>query len=261
MKKKIVSSFWRKFMIGLQLYTVRDALKADYEGTIRKIAAMGYEGVETAGEYNGAPETAKALFDELGLKVSSMHGVIHTGATPDSVLETLKALGTDTFVCAWAAAENFESEESLKAFCGQLNAFDDALRAQGAKLAYHNHAHELKPLPDGSLPFVRMVDFLNPSVLFEVDTYWVQVGGANVLEVLKAFGDRAPLLHIKDGPGIAGKNPTAVGDGVMDVPSIVEAHKGKADWLIVELDACDTDMMEAVQKSYSYLSGLTPVKG
>ena len=79
--------------------------------------------------------------------------------------------------------------------------------------------------------------------------------------MINTFGERAKLLHIKDGPGIAGQSPMAVGDGVMDVPSILAADAGKADWLIVELDSCDTDMMEAVEKSYNYLSGLTTVKG
>lgn len=246
-------------MIGLQLYTVRDALKDDYEGTIRKVAAMGYEGVETAGEYNGSPAIAKALFNEVGLRVSSMHGVIHNGLTTQEVVDTLGTLEASTFVYAWAAPDNFASLDSLKRFCDQINTFEEALRTQGARMAYHNHDHEMKLLPDGTVPFVRMLDFLNPSVLFEVDTYWVQVGGANVIEVLHALGDRAPLLHIKDGPGVVGASPTAVGEGVMDFPSILAAHK--ADWLIVELDRCDTDMMEAVNKSFQYVSGLTAVKG
>jgi len=244
-------------MIGLQLYTVREALKVDYEGTIRKVAAIGYEGVETAGEYNGSPAVAKALFDELGLRVSSAHGGLDK--TPEQILEIIGALGTDTYVVAYAGADNFASVESLQSFCNQLNTLDSALRAQGAKLAYHNHDHELNPLPDGTLPFVRMIDFLNPSVLFEVDTYWVQVGGANVLSVLKSFGERAPILHIKDGPGIKGQAPTAVGDGVMDFPPILAAHD--AEWLIVELDFCDTDMMEAVEKSYNTLKTLVSAKG
>jgi sugar phosphate isomerase/epimerase len=239
-------------MIGLQLYTVREALKADYEGTIRKIASIGYDGVETAGEYNGSPAVAKALFDELGLRVSSAHGGLDK--TPEQIVELMGTLGADTYVVAYAGPDNFASVEALQSFCNQLNTLDAALRPQGIKLAYHNHDHELKPLPDGTLPFVRMVDFLNPTVLFEVDTYWVQVGGANVVSVLNSFGDRAPLVHIKDGPGVRGPAPTAVGDGVMDFPPILAASN--ADWFIVELDFCDTDMIEAVEKSYTTLKNM-----
>lgn len=242
-------------MIALQLYTLRDALKTDFAGTIRRVADIGYPAVEAAGEYGGTPAQAKMRFDSLGLQISSAHGVLHNGETAPQILDLLGALGINTFVCAWGDREHFHSLDAIQKFCERINEVDQGLQAHGARIAYHNHDHELHPLPDGSLPFVRMMDYLNPSVIFEVDTYWVQVGGANVIEVLKQFGSRAPILHIKDGSTRLGDAKTAVGDGAMDFPPILAAHD--ADWLIVELDDCDTDMMTAVERSFAYLSRLT----
>lgn len=245
-------------MIALQLYTVRDLLKTDYAGTLDKLSQIGYRAVETAGEYNGTPAQGKALFDNFGLRVCAAHGVLMNGETPAQILDLLGALGTETFVCAWQSPESFASLEAIQQFCERLNEVDTGLRAHGARLAYHNHDHEFRPLPDGSYPLLRMLNYLNPSVLFEVDTYWVQVAGANVATVLQTLGNRAPLLHIKDGPGVAGKSPTAVGDGVMDFSTILTAHTGE--WQIIELDNCDTDMLTAVERSYQYLSSLLTQK-
>ena len=72
-------------------------------------------------------------------------------------------------------------------------------------------------------------------------------------KVVKELGPRAPLLHIKDGPAVKDEPQVAVGDGVLDFPRIVQAAEGAVEWLIVELDHCGTDMMEAVEKSYQYL--------
>jgi sugar phosphate isomerase/epimerase len=239
-------------MIALQLYTLRDALKSDFVGTMRRVAAIGYRAVETAKVYGGSPTDARAVFDELGIQVCSMHGSLDD--SPQQILDTLGALGTHTFVCPWAAKEHFTSLDAIQRLCERLNETEAALRPHGARLAYHNHDQELAPLPDGSLPLVRMMDFLNPTVLFEVDTYWVQTAGADVIPVLQTFGERAPLLHIKDGPAVAGKSFTAVGDGVMDFPAILAGHK--AEWLIVEQDNSETELFAAVERSFNYLTSL-----
>ena len=89
----------------------------------------------------------------------------------------------------------------------------------------------------------------------QVDTYWVQVGGANPAQVVADLGDRVRSLHIKDGPADGTSSPnTAVGGGVMDVAAIVAANPG-VEWHIVELDACATDMTDAIAQSYRYLTG------
>ena len=93
------------------------------------------------------------------------------------------------------------------------------------------------------------------TVFFQIDTYWVQTAGLDPAQVIKEFGSCAPSLHIKDGPAVQRVPQVAVGDGVMDFPSIIQAAEDTAEWLIVELDHCATDMLTAVEKSYRYLVG------
>lgn len=241
-------------MIALQLYTVRDALAANFEGVLRQVAGYGYPAVEMAGVYGESPAQAKALCDELGLKITSAHLPLPLGDNQQRVLETAAALGTDTIVFPWIAPENFATLDRVRALCDQLNQADAVARAHNLRLAYHNHDFELAPLPDGTLPLLRMKEFLPPTVLFEVDTYWVQTAGAQVIDVLKALGEQAPILHIKDGPCVKGQPMTAVGDGVMDFPAILAAHR--SDWQIVEADTVAGDPLAAVEKSFRYLSNL-----
>ena len=95
---------------------------------------------------------------------------------------------------------------------------------------------------------------LHPEIFAEVDVYWAQVGGSDPVEVVRSLGSRARLLHMKDGPADSPKSAnTAVGDGVVDLTGI--ASVADAEWYIVELDRCETDMFEAVEQSYRYLVG------
>ncbi len=241
-------------MIALQLYTVRDALKADFDGTMRQIAAMGYTHVETAGEFGGSPEHARSIFDQLGITACSAHSPLPLRENQQRVLETAAALGVDTLVFPWIAADNFTTLDGVKRVADMLTEADAVARANGLHLAYHNHHFELIPLPDGSLPLIHLRDLTPSSVLFEVDTYWVQTGGANVIDVLRQLGNRAPMLHIKDGPTTLDQPMTAVGTGMMDFPAILAAHK--ADWLIIEMDRVAGEVLPAVEESLRYLNGL-----
>jgi sugar phosphate isomerase/epimerase len=238
--------------IALQLYTVRDELKRDFEGTIRKVAAMGYQAVETAKDYGGSPENAAKLFSDLGLTVTSAHIDLPVGDKRNEVIETLEMLGTKTAVCPWRPPDKFESLDGIKSVCDELN--EAVASAPSLRIGYHNHHFECLKLKDGSLPLLKMLDYLDPSVVFEVDTYWVQTGGANVVDVMNALGKRAALLHMKDGSTKREDAMTALGEGVMDIKAILDASQ--TDLYVVELDRCATDMMEAVEKSAHYLKGL-----
>ena len=96
-------------------------------------------------------------------------------------------------------------------------------------------------------PYKIMLEHLSPEVLFELDTYWVKIGGQDPAAVLAELGSRAPLIHIKDGSGVPGNfNMKAAGQGVMDFKPIFARAKN-AEWLISELDGCETDMLQAIK--------------
>ncbi len=242
--------------IGIQLYSVRENMAADFEGTLRKIAAMGYTGVETAGFPGSTPQKAKKLFDELGLKVTSSHSPMPLGDAKQEVLETLAAIECPHLVCPWMDPGYYASVDKIKELAEMLNEAYSIATANGMKFSYHNHDFEYALL-DGKPALYTLEKYLEPGIGFELDTYWIQVAGQNPAEVTARFGQRAPLLHIKDGPAIKEKNMTAVGDGVIDVSAIIQAGAPHTEWLIVEIDRCDTDMIEAVEKSYRYLAALS----
>jgi sugar phosphate isomerase/epimerase len=143
--------------------------------------------------------------------------------------------------------------DDIKRSCDVLNESNAQARSHGVSFAVHNHWWEYEKV-DGRYVYHVMLELLDPSVLFELDTYWIKTAGCDPAAVVKEFGARAPLLHIKDGPAVKEQPMVALGEGAIDIPAILEASKGNAEWLIVELDRCATDMTEAVRKSCDYLS-------
>jgi sugar phosphate isomerase/epimerase len=238
--------------IALQLYTLRDRLAQDYESTVRKVADLGYAGVETANLFGDSPASAAKLFDELGLTVTSAHSPLPVGDQKQEVIDTMGALGCKRLILAWQPPELFESLDGIKRVCDSLNEASAVAKANGFQVGYHNHWFEYERVQDRIATDV-MLDYLDPDVFLEVDVYWVQTAGQNPADVVSRLGSRVPLLHIKDGPCQMEAPMTALGEGVVDIPGVVAAGAGSTEWLIVELDDCATDMMEAVRKSYQYL--------
>ena len=243
--------------IGVQLYSVRENLATDFEGTIQKIAEMGYTGVETAGFPEGiAPKQAKKIFDNLGLTVTSSHAPMPLGDNKHAVLDTLAAIECPHLVCPWMDPSYFSSEDKLKELADLLNQAYAVTVENGMAFSYHNHDFEYALL-NGAPAIYTLQQYLDPGIKFELDTYWIKVAGQDPAAVTARFAKQAPLLHIKDGPATKEADMTAVGEGVVDVPAIIEAGKPHTKWLIVELDRCATDMLVAVEKSYAYLANVT----
>jgi sugar phosphate isomerase/epimerase len=238
--------------ISLQLYTLRDLLAQDFEGTIRKVADMGFVGVETANMFGGSPASAARLFGELGLTASGAHSPLPLGDQKQEVIDTLGALDCERLIVAWQPPEKYKSLDGIKSICDTLNEGAAVARAHGLQVGYHNHWFEYQPV-ENRIPVDVMLEQLDPDVFFEVDVYWVQTAGLDPAQVVRRLGARAPLLHVKDGPCQIEAPMTALGEGVVDLPNVVAAGTGTTEWLVVELDQCATDMLEAVGKSYRYL--------
>ena len=246
--------------IALQLYTLRDLLAQDYEGTVRKVADMGYVGVETANLFGDSPASAAKLFSELGLEVSSAHGALPIGDKKQEVIDTMNVLNCKRLILPWQEPELFRSLDGIKQVCDLLNEASAVAKANGFQVGYHNHWFEFEQLGQ-RIPMDMMIEYLDPDVFLEVDVYWVQTAGQDPVEMIRRLGSRAPLLHIKDGPCQIEEPMTALGEGVVDIPGVVAAGAISSEWLIVELDRCATDMLEAVRKSYQYLVGRGLARG
>jgi sugar phosphate isomerase/epimerase len=250
--------------ISAQLYTLREAAKDDFGAILDRLGEIGYAGVEVAGlpaGFHGM--TLQAFADRVaaaGMIISSGHLAELTKDNRNEVLDTQDALGITDVVLAFLPPEDFADEAAVQAAADSLNAANEWVRERGMKLGYHNHFWEFSSQIGTQSAFARLFELLDSDIFAEIDTYWAQVGGANPVDVVKNFGDRAPLLHIKDGPADDPKSPmVAAGAGVIDIKGI--AAVSQADWHIVELDHCASDMLEAVADSYTYLTSQELAKG
>ncbi len=239
--------------IALQLYTVRELLAEDFEGTVRAVADLGYIGVEP---YGGMPcelAEAAALFRELNLQTFNSHVPFPDAANQDAVLEIAEAFDLESVAVAMLPPEDFETIDSIKRTCERLNQAGDFAQANNLGIHYHNHWWEYKQI-NGAATLDVMLNELDESVGLQIDTYWVQVGGEDAVAVVRQVGARAPLLHLKDGWLEPLGDMAAVGHGVMNVPALVDATAETASWYIVEQDRSNNNRLDAVRQSYDYLT-------
>lgn len=245
--------------ISVQLWTVREQLAADRDGTIRRIAQLGYRAIEP---YNLAddPKGLRELADELGLTISSAHaGGLVRDPEPGPAFEAVAQLGTELAIVPAGIPEGeFTTRDGIARAADLLNGLAEQAAGYGLRLGYHNHWWEFEPLIDGVHALEVLAERLSPDVFLEIDTYWAAVGGAQVPDLLRRLGDRVLALHVKDGPVLKGEPHTAVGDGAMPVPEILAANPRA--WRIVELDSCATDVFVALGRSHAYLTDLAELQ-
>ena len=238
--------------IALQLYTVRTLLAADFDGVVAQVAAMGYAGVETAGFPGTTPQAAAALFKRLGLKVVAVHAPLPTGEMKGEGLETCAALECSQFIHSGTDRSALKTVDQVRRYSAMLNQINYQLQREGILLGVHNHWWEFEKAEDQWI-YRILLENTDPSIFFELDTYWIKVAGFDPAAVVQEFGARAHLLHIKDGPGIKDQPNLALGEGVMNIPQVIQASI-YPEWLIVEMDECATDSLVAVKKSFDYLA-------
>ena len=245
---------------AVQLYSVRAELPGGRADVLHRIAKAGYGAVEAFSVLTD-PAGLRADLDAAGLAVCSVHAN-PAGEEAADILAAAGTLGTDTIIVPYLPPERFADADSVADVARELN--ETAARAAdaGFRLGYHNHDHELSSLVAGRPALEVLADELNSGVLLEVDTYWAAVGGQDVPALLGRLGDRVRYLHVKDGPITKDDPMTAVGSGRMPVADILAAAPS-AEWHVVELDRCATDMLTAVEESLAWLAGqglATPVR-
>lgn len=238
--------------VSIQLYTVRDACAKDFPGTLREIAKIGYKGVEFAGLHGMSASHVAALIKELGLQVSSSHVGMPSKENIQQLVDQEKAFGND-LVISGLGPDDFKTMDDCKRSAARFQEACQVATQHGLRLGCHNHWWEFHKV-DGRLVYDILLGEA-PALLAEVDVYWVAVGGADPVDVVSRYKNRIPVLHIKDGPMEKDQPMTAVGSGKLNMPSIINAaDPTMLKWLIVELDSCATDMMDAVRESYRYLT-------
>jgi len=258
--------------ISVQLYSVRDAAKQNYEATIRAIAAMGFGCVEPAGYPGSTPAAAAKLFRELGLRAPSCHCGLPIGDAKNEILETAQMMGHEALItgCPPQFKEHFSSLDRVKAMADLYSEAAANAATIGVQVGYHNHDWDLT-LVDGVRAFEVFLERTPASVLWEADIFWVRRAGLDPAEFLRLIGPRGRFLHFKD--GVVNSGDTFVekttesgkvmvskaapflpaGRGQIDLKAAAAAAT-HAEYIVVELDSYDGDMMEAVAESYRYLT-------
>ncbi|MGI5284943.1 sugar phosphate isomerase/epimerase family protein [Nonomuraea polychroma] len=240
--------------ISVQLYTVREAMAADRDAVLRRIAEIGYRAVEPY-DPMADPKGFRQVADDLGLSVSSTHAYALLSEEPAKVFDAIATIGTDLVILPGGIAEEeFTTRDGLQRTADLLNGLAEQAAGHGMRIGYHNHWWEIEPRVEGRHAIEVLADLLAPEVFLEIDTYWAAVGGADVPALLGRLADRTLALHVKDGPVIKSEPHVAVGQGVMPVPGILTAAPDA--WRIVELDECATDLFTALADSHAYLTSL-----
>ena len=243
----------KKYPVSVQLYSVREEAKHDFPGVLKKIAAAGYVGVEPAGLHGMTPRDVRKVLDDLGLQISSIHGPLPTPANVNEIVDTAGALGYTLHIAGYGP-DQFATEAGTRKAADDFQRAAELLQPHGLRFGFHNHWWEFDKKFGGKTPYQILLECA-PAAFSELDTYWCAVGGGDPAREVRENGKRLPVLHIKDGPLDRNADMTAVGDGKMDWKSVIgAADEQTLQWLVVELDRCATDMMEAVAKSARYLA-------
>ncbi|MFC4222705.1 sugar phosphate isomerase/epimerase family protein [Lysinibacter cavernae] len=237
---------------SLQLYTLREALEHDLAATIARVAEIGFTAVEPYRFVDRADEFAAAL-TQHSLNAPSGHAPL-LSENQNDIFEAAAKLGIGTVIDPFVPEEQWTTRSGIEQIAAGLNAAAAVGATHGISVGYHNHWWEVETIVDDRRSIEVLTDFLDPSVVLEIDTYWAQVAGADVPQLLRDLGSRVTFIHIKDGPATREpKDQVALGQGVLPLHEILAAA-GSLTAQVVELDDTRGDMFTAVADSYAYLN-------
>jgi sugar phosphate isomerase/epimerase len=185
--------------IGMQLYTVRTLLEKDFDGTLAKVAAIGYKEVEFAGYFNHTPQQVTDVLKTTGLSSPSAHigyDLLAADKWP-AVLEAAHTIGHTFLVVAWIDPSVRSQPGIWKRVAETFNRAGEASKKAGIQFAYHNHNFEFAPV-DGKLPYDLLLEECDPALVkMELDLCWIAAAGKDPLEYFKRYPGRFPMVHVK----------------------------------------------------------------
>ena len=245
--------------IGIQLYTLRREFFRDPEGTLARVAAMGFREVEFAGYPASTPEALRRSLDRLGLTAPSAHVSLESlDRDAERVLGQAATLGQRYVVVASIPESQRRTAGDWRRVAANFNRFGEAARRQGMRFGYHNHDLEFPPL-DGVVPYdLLLAETDSRLVAFELDLYWMSKAGKDPLEYFARWPGRFPLVHVKDMDATAQRSFTDVGKGTIDFRRIFRrARQAGIQHYFYEQDETPGDPFLSAKASYAYLRALT----
>lgn len=242
--------------IALQFYTVRDESARDFVGTLRRVAQMGYSGVEFAGYGELSAPELLALLNELGLRAPSSH-FLNIDSSEEKLAHELafaRELGCEYAVIPWMGPQRF-TQTPFPTLVKELASLGQRCREAGLQLVYHNHDYSFHRLENGRLLLDDLLDACDPALLaLELDVYWAAYAGIDPVAYLRQHQGRIPLLHLKDMEAGEGRGMSEVGDGILDIAGLIAAGEELGTrWLVVEHDHPTIPSLESAQRSLTNL--------
>lgn len=258
-------------LIGLQLYTVRDAMAKDPKAALAKVAGIGYNSVEGAtytGDekfYGMSPVEFKQVLKDNGLVMYSSHyrlgedkmngkdmqgTMLHDW---DKAVEDAAKVGLKYMVCAWLSPEERGTLDHYKKVADDLNVAGEKCKKAGIQLCYHNHNFEFEQ-QDGKYPYDILMGTDPNLVKMEMDIYWIKKAGQDPIALFKKHPGRFPLWHVKDMDKTPQQNFTEVGNGVIDFKEIFKYKKlAGMKYFYVEQDQTPGDPFVSIKQSIDYI--------
>lgn len=244
--------------IGLQLYSLREEIEKDLEGSLEKIAGIGYHTVEAAGYSNGnfyglSPAEFKALVEKFGMKVISSH-LTFKDAEIAQVMRAHKEAGIQYIVWPWIGKEDRKTIGQYKALAQKFNEIGKIMAENKLYFGYHNHDFEFYPI-EGQIPYDLLLEATSPDYVFmQLDLYWITYAGKDPLTYFEKYPGRFRQWHVKDMAAGEARKMTEVGSGIIDYKKLFQ-YTGVSGMqhFFVEQDEIEGDGFESVRKSYNYL--------
>jgi sugar phosphate isomerase/epimerase len=254
--------------ISLQLYTVREALSADPDVTLGRIADIGFTAVELYGLQQFGDAYAAGL-SKHGLTAPSAHVPLATGELEAS-FDLAEKLGVRTVIESFTPPTLWESADNIARLADRLNSAVEPAAARGMRVGYHNHDGEIRNRVEGVTGLDHFASLLDPRVVLEVDAYWVAAGGEDVVEFLRRNADRVKFIHVKDG-SLTGDLPNQVpaghasleqpehlsgqlpaGQGVVPLAAGLDAVPD-LEFAVVEFDVYSGDIFDGITEARQFL--------
>jgi sugar phosphate isomerase/epimerase len=241
--------------IGIQLYTIREMMKVDFEGSIAKVAEIGYNEVEFFNYFGQKANDVKSILDQNGLYSPSIHVDIDQlrGDALFKEIEYASTLDQEYITLAWLGEENRKSLDQYKAHAEVFQRAGEECNKAGLKFVYHNHEFEFIDF-DGVRPYDMLLEQLSEDImLMEMDLFWMAVAGEDPFKYFAKYPGRFPMCHIKD--RAANGDMVYVGDGEIDFNGIL-AKSSQAGFkhFFVEHDTPENEIA-MMQKSFMSAKG------
>ncbi|MFA9457965.1 sugar phosphate isomerase/epimerase family protein [Halalkalibacter sp. AB-rgal2] len=250
----------RTIPVAVQLFTLREECEKDFAGTLKKVAELGFNGVEFAGYGGMSAQEVKALLDELGLKAASSHVPLdQLQNNLDQVIEDQKTLGSKYVVCPFLMPDQ-RTEEHYQALIPFLEEAGVKCQSEGITLCYHNHDFELERLEDGRMALEAIFDDTSEeNVQTELDIYWLTKAGETPTKWIDRYKGRTPLVHLKDMTTDDERFFAELGTGGVDIEAVLaKGEEANVEWWVVEQDVSRKTPFESIEISINYLKKKLP---